>query len=92
MQTSEAPNVGIRFRVFDLNSCRSKLGYHFVEVMHSKVHHPDLVRIPEIVSLFGKGLKTVGPASCSQTGAPSLVGVSVIPKCCWYQFPNALGS
>jgi hypothetical protein len=23
MQTSEAPNVGIRFRVFDLNSCRS---------------------------------------------------------------------
>ena len=23
MQTSEAPNVGISFRVFDLNSCRS---------------------------------------------------------------------
>ncbi len=23
MQTSEAPNMGIRFRVFDLNSCRS---------------------------------------------------------------------
>ena len=55
MQTSEAPNVGIRFRVFDLNSCRSQLGYHFVEVMHSKVDHPDLVRIPEIATLFGKG-------------------------------------
>src|SRR5215469_11333047 len=23
--------------------------------MHSKVHHPDLVRIPEIATLFGKG-------------------------------------
>src|SRR5437870_7766036 len=54
MQTSEASNIGIRFRVFDLNSCRSQLGYHFVEVMHSKVHHPDLGRIPEIASLFGK--------------------------------------
>src|SRR5215831_12670171 len=55
MQTSEAPNARIRFRVFDLNSCRSELGYHFVEVMHSKVHHPDLVRIPEIFGRLGKG-------------------------------------
>src|SRR6516165_12286188 len=55
MQTSEAPNVGIGFRVFDLNSCRSQLGYHFVEVMHSKVHHPDLLRVPEILGRFGKG-------------------------------------
>src|SRR5215467_3652218 len=23
--------------------------------MHSKVHHPDLVRVPEIATLFGKG-------------------------------------
>src|SRR5215471_6620194 len=26
-----------------------------LRVMHSKVHHPDLVRIPEIATLFGKG-------------------------------------
>src|SRR5215472_6849788 len=55
MQTSEAPNVGIRFRVFDFNSCRSELDYHFVEVMHSKVHHPDFLRVPEILGRFGKG-------------------------------------
>src|SRR5215475_13201369 len=23
--------------------------------MHSKIHHPDLIRIPEIATLFGKG-------------------------------------
>src|SRR5215469_3450764 len=28
--------------------------------MHSKVHHPDLVRIPEIATLFGKGTEDGG--------------------------------
>src|SRR5215470_11571229 len=54
MQTSEAPNVGIGFRVFDLDSCRSQLGHHLVHVMHSKVHHPGLLRVPEILGGFGK--------------------------------------
>src|SRR6516165_6948073 len=60
MQTSEAPNVGIGFRVLDLDACRSQLGYHLVEVMHSKVHHPDLLRIPEIPGRFGKGTEDGG--------------------------------
>src|SRR5579864_266565 len=55
MQASEAADVGIGFRVFDLNSCCSQLGYHFVEVMHAKVHHPGLVGISEIFGGLGKG-------------------------------------
>jgi hypothetical protein len=34
---------------------------------------------------------TVGPASCCQTGASSLDGVSVIPKCCRHQRPQRNG-
>src|SRR6266481_1807781 len=44
---------------------------------------------PKYLLVSGKGAKTVGPASCSQTGSPSLDGVSEIPRCCWYQLPNA---
>ena len=55
MQTSEAADVGIGFRVFDLDSCGSELGYHSVEVMHPKVHHPGFVGISEIFRGLGKG-------------------------------------
>src|SRR5258706_8460095 len=47
---------------------------------------------PKYLLVSGKGAKAVGPASCSQTESPSLDGMSEIPKCCWYQSPNAFGS
>jgi hypothetical protein len=47
---------------------------------------------PKYLLVSGKGAKTVGPASCSQTGSPSLDGVSETPRCCWYQTANAFGS
>src|SRR6266404_2974639 len=50
MQAGE-PAVGIRLRVnLDLDSCSPQLGCHSVEIPNSKVHHPDLVDIPEIVA------------------------------------------
>src|SRR5438445_7044561 len=47
---------------------------------------------PKYLLVSGKGAKAVGPASCSQTGSPSADGKSEIPRCCWYQSPNAFGS
>ena len=45
------PAVGIRLRVnLDRDSCGSQLRCHSVEIPDSKVHHPDLVGIPEIVA------------------------------------------
>src|SRR6185503_8676793 len=55
MQPSEAPDLAISFRGFDLNACSSQLGHHFVHVMHSKVNHPVLARIAEIFGRLGKG-------------------------------------
>src|SRR5262249_18171483 len=51
-----------------------------------------LLGSPKYLVVSGKGVNEVGPASCCQTVPPSLVGVSEIPRCCWYQFANALGS
>jgi hypothetical protein len=68
MQTSETPDLGISFRVFDFNSCRSQLGYHFVEVMHSKVNHPDLAAITGNASL-----------GCSTNAGATLI----VLKGCW---------
>src|SRR5579871_2311037 len=51
-----------------------------------------LLGSPKYFVVSGNGLNEVGPASCCQTLPPSLVGVSEIPRCCWYQFPSALGS
>src|SRR5438132_4927221 len=47
---------------------------------------------PKYLLVSGKGAKAVGPAACSQTGSPSADGKSEIPRCCWYQSPNAFGS
>src|SRR3984893_17741003 len=50
MQPGETA-VGIRLRVnLNRNSCSSQLGRHFVEISNSKIHHPGLVGIPEIVT------------------------------------------
>src|SRR5215831_12480378 len=51
-----------------------------------------LLGSPKYLVVSGKGVNEVGPASCCQTLPPSLVGVSEIPRCCWYHCPNALGS
>ena len=47
---------------------------------------------PKYLLVSGKGAKAVGPASYSQTGSPSLDGMSETPRCCWYQSPSAFGS
>jgi hypothetical protein len=75
-----------------LDSGAFQLSHHFIEIAYSQVQHPHLAGVPEIVCRLRKGPKTVGPASCSQTGCPWLVGARVIPRCCWYQRPNPSGS
>src|SRR6185437_13144988 len=64
----------------------------FVEVMHPKVDHPDLVRIPEVVALFRK--RTEGSWSSLLLPNGSAFGGwrKGDPRCCSYQTPNALGS
>src|ERR1700730_14334311 len=45
------PTVRIRLRIhLDLDSSGLQLGRHFVEIPDSKVQHPDLLGIPEIVA------------------------------------------
>src|SRR5690242_21894855 len=51
-----------------------------------------LLGSPKYLLVSGRVLNEVGPASCCQRLPPSLVGVSEIPRCCWYHCPNALGS
>src|SRR5215470_9116157 len=51
-----------------------------------------LLGSPKYLVVSGKGLKTVGPASCCHGVAPSLVGSRMIPRCSAYHFPNAFGS
>src|ERR1041385_5990192 len=51
-----------------------------------------LLGSPKFLVVSGKGLNAVGPASCCQTLPLSLVGVSEIPRCCWYHCASALGS
>src|SRR5690348_3579599 len=54
MQASEAANVGVRFRILDLDARRAKLGDHFVDVVDTKIHHPSLIGIAEVFGGFGK--------------------------------------
>jgi hypothetical protein len=50
MQAGE-PAVGIRLRInLDRDSRSLSLGRHFVEIPDSKVQHPNLGGIPEIVA------------------------------------------
>ena len=64
MQMSEAPDLGISVRAFDVDGSRSQLAYHFVDVMHSKVNHPTLIKVSEIFGRLGKG---------SERGRPSFL-------------------
>jgi hypothetical protein len=75
MQAGE-PAVGIRLRVnLDRDSCGSWLGCHSVEIPDSKVHHPDLVGIPEIVARLSKRSENGG--SCLLLPNGFLVGSMV---------------
>src|SRR5579864_2480070 len=60
MQVGE-PAVGIRLRVnLDRDSRSLKLGRHFVEIPDSKVQHPNLAGIPEIIGRLRKRSETRG--------------------------------
>src|ERR1700731_5234487 len=60
MQAGETA-VGIRLRVnLNRNSCGSQLGRHSVEILNSKIHHPGLVGIPEIVPRLREGAENGG--------------------------------
>jgi hypothetical protein len=45
----------------NLDSLGSELSDHLVEVPYSKVHHPELVRVPKIVTRLGKRAEDLRP-------------------------------
>ena len=75
------PAVGIRLRVnLDLDSCRPKLGGHSVEIPDSKVHHPVLVGIPEMVARLRERSESGGSCLLLPRGFPVARGCERDPQ------------
>src|SRR6185437_10264706 len=91
MQTSEAANVGIGLGVFDLNSCRSQLGYHLVDVMHSKVHHEGLAGIAEVFGGLGEGSEDGGSGLLVPNGCALAGGCERDPQVLLIPLPQRFG-
>src|SRR5580700_385245 len=71
------PAVGIRLRVhLDLDSSGLQLGRHFVEIPDSKVQHPDLLGIAEIVARL---------LEWSESGGSGLLLPRGFPVARWYE-------
>src|SRR5229473_1316339 len=71
------PAVGIRLRVnLDLDSRSLQLGCHFVEIPDSKVQHPDLLGISEIVARL---------LEWSESGGSGLLLPRGFPVARWYE-------
>ena len=57
----EAAGGGVRGIHLDRDPGCFQLGYHFIEIANAEIHHPDLVRISEILGRLGERAEDGGP-------------------------------